>query len=209
MAADNDPVTAPQQEFVNGGFIRAGDTPARALSPVSEKNLDRYGSPPLGWERVLERLGQEWRLQAPAEFGGIDESHTHWLATTRPDGRPHVAAVGVVWLDGAFYFSAGAGTRKAKNLARNPQSVITLAARGIDLVLEGEAAKVTDDTTLHRVAEAFAAQGWAPTVRDSAFYHEYSAPSAGPPPWDVYEFRPKTIFGVATAEPYGATRWRL
>jgi hypothetical protein len=59
------------------------------------------------------------------------------------------------------------------------------------------------------VAAAFAAQGWAPQVREGAFYHAYSAPSAGPPPWDVYAFRPTTVFGVATAEPYGATRWRL
>ena len=46
-------------------------------------------------------------------------------------------------------------------------------------------------------------------VRDGAFWHEYSAPSAGPPPWDVYEITPTTIFAVATREPHGATRWRL
>ncbi len=34
-------------------------------------------------------------------------------------------------------------------------------------------------------------------------------PSAGPPPWDLYSATPITIFGVATAEPYGATRWRF
>ncbi|MGH2559836.1 MAG: pyridoxamine 5'-phosphate oxidase family protein [Thermomicrobiales bacterium] len=176
------------------------------MTPVSEKNLDRYGSPPLDWSRARERLEQEYRQQGPI---GDEQPHTHWLATVRPDGRPHVAAVGVVWLDGAFYFSAGADTRKAQNLAQNPHSVITLAAQGIDLVLEGEAAKVTDDATLQRAAEVFAAVGWAPTVRDGAFYHEYSAPSAGPPPWDLYRFTPKTVFGVATAEPYGATRWRF
>jgi hypothetical protein len=37
----------------------------------------------------------------------------------------------------------------------------------------------------------------------------YSAPSAGPPPWDLYEFTPTTAFGVATAEPHGATRWHF
>ncbi len=55
----------------------------------------------------------------------------------------------------------------------------------------------------------FATAGWAPEVRDGAFQHEYSAPSAGPPPWYLYEFTPETVFGVATAEPYGATRWRV
>jgi hypothetical protein len=176
------------------------------MTPTSETNLDRYGSPPLTWDRVRESLEQEYRQQGPI---GDDQPHTHWLATARPDGRPHVAAVGTVWLDGAFYFTAGAGTRKARNLAQNPHAVITLAAKGIDLVLEGEAAKVTDDATLRRVAEAFASVGWAPTVRDGAYYHEYSAPSAGPPPWDLYKFTPETVFGVATTEPFGATRWRL
>jgi nitroimidazol reductase NimA-like FMN-containing flavoprotein (pyridoxamine 5'-phosphate oxidase superfamily) len=180
--------------------------PSDEIQPASEKNLDRYGNPPLSWARALERLEQEFQLQAP---GTDDHSHTHWLATVRPDGRPHVAAVGVVWLHGAFYFSAGARTRKAKNLAQNPQSVISIAAEGIDLVLEGKASKVSDDALLSRVAEALSALGWTPTVRDGAFYQDYSAPSAGPPPWEVYEFRPKTIFGVATREPYGATRWRL
>ena len=46
-------------------------------------------------------------------------------------------------------------------------------------------------------------------MRDGAFYHEYSAPSAGPPPWDLYKFTPATVFGLATAEPSGATRWRF
>jgi hypothetical protein len=177
-----------------------------AITPTSVKNLDRYGSTPLEWDRVRERLEQEYRDQGPI---GDDRPHTHWLATTRPDGRPHVVAVGTVWLDGAFYFTAGAGTRKAKNLAQNPHCAITLAAKGIDLVLEGEAEKVIDDATLQHVAEEFAAGGWAPTVRDGAMYHDYSAPSAGPPPWDLYKFTPETVFGVATAEPYGATRWRL
>ena len=46
-------------------------------------------------------------------------------------------------------------------------------------------------------------------VKDGAFTAPYSAPSAGPPPWDLYEFTPTTAFGVATAEPFGATRWRF
>jgi hypothetical protein len=177
--------------------------------PVSERNIAGYGLPPIEWERVLERLEQEWRLQAPPEFGGVPEPHTHWLATTRPDGRPHLMPVGVAWLDGAFYFSSGPGTVKSKNLAENPQCVISVAADGIDVVLEGEATVVTDDDKLERLAKVYATAGWEPSVRDGAFHHEFSAPSAGPPPWYLYEFRPKTVYGLATLEPHGATRWRL
>jgi nitroimidazol reductase NimA-like FMN-containing flavoprotein (pyridoxamine 5'-phosphate oxidase superfamily) len=179
------------------------------LKPKSEKNVAAYDLGPLAWERALERLEKEWKVQAPPEMGGDAYPHTHWLATTRPDGRPHVVPIGAVWDQGHFYFSAGDGTRKAKNLAQNPNCVMSLAAKDLDIVLEGEAKKVTDEAKLRHLAEVFASGGWAPTVKDGAFHHEFSAPSAGPPPWYVYEFTPKTVFGVATAEPYGATRWRL
>jgi hypothetical protein len=53
----------------------------------------------------------------------------------------------------------------------------------------------------------FAGGGWAPTVEGGGFTHEYSAPSAGPPPWYVYEFVPEDVYAVATKEPGGATRW--
>ena len=53
----------------------------------------------------------------------------------------------------------------------------------------------------------FAEGGWAPIVADGGFTHKYSAPSAGPPPWYVYEFTPEDVYAVATKEPGGATRW--
>ena len=46
-------------------------------------------------------------------------------------------------------------------------------------------------------------------MKDGALTAPYSAPSAGPPPWNVYVITPTTAFGVATAEPNGATRWRF
>ncbi|WP_119066338.1 pyridoxamine 5'-phosphate oxidase family protein [Aggregatilinea lenta] len=174
--------------------------------PVTVKNIDGYGAPTIPWDRVRQRLN-EGINQSP-ESGGPDR-HTHWLATVNPDGRPHVMPLGALWVDGAFYFTAGPGTRKAKNLARDPRCTITVATHDFDLVIEGEAVKVTDDARLQRIADAYAAGGWHPTVRDGAFYAEYSAPSAGPPPWDVYEVMPVTIFALGTAEPFGATRWNF
>jgi hypothetical protein len=44
-------------------------------------------------------------------------------------------------------------------------------------------------------------------LREGAFYHEFSAPSAGPPPWYLYELGPETVFAFGTAEPFGATRF--
>jgi hypothetical protein len=38
---------------------------------------------------------------------------------------------------------------------------------------------------------------------------DYSAPSAGQPPWFVYRVDVSTATALATLEPGGATRWRL
>jgi len=174
--------------------------------PVAERNLSGYGAPPIPWTKVRQRLDQGL-TQAPGTGG--PNRHTCWLATVGADGRPHVMPLGVLWIDGAFCFNSGAGTRKAKDLARKPHCVLTVATQDFDLVVEGDALRVTDAARLQRVVEAYRLQGWQPTVRDGALYAEYSAPSAGPPPWDVYEVTPKKVFALGTAEPYGATRWRF
>jgi hypothetical protein len=166
---------------------------------MDQKNLDIYGSDPIPWSRPLEQL----------ESFEAGPGNGIWLSTTRPDGRPHVAGVGAVWLDGAFYFTSGAATRKSRNLAANPSCVMSVSLPGIDLVVEGTATRVTDEATLKRLAEEYASQGWSPTVQDGAFTADFSAPSAGPPPWNLYVITPTVAFGVATAEPFGAMRWRF
>jgi nitroimidazol reductase NimA-like FMN-containing flavoprotein (pyridoxamine 5'-phosphate oxidase superfamily) len=124
--------------------------------------------------------------------GRLEEGGTYWLATARPDGRPHVMPVLGVWVDGALCFSAGETSRKGKNLARDPRCDFTAGSRrALDLVVEGEAAKVSDMVTLHRVAEAYASKyGWSVTVRDGAFYAD-GAPTAGPPPTRFTKQRPR------------------
>ena len=167
--------------------------------PVEVTNLDRYGSPPLPWGRPHDTL-----VASPAQPGT-----PYFLGTSRPDGRPHAASVGAAWLDGDLYFTSGPGTRKARNLAANPACTFSIGLEGIDLILEGEAARVTDPPTLERVARLYREVGWPAEVEGDAFTAPFSAPSAGPPPWDLYRFSFHTAFGVATAEPYGATRWRF
>ena len=165
---------------------------------MDEKNLaDLYGLPPIPWSRALEAL-------EAAEPGA-----RCFLATTRPDGRPHVAGIGALWDQGKVYFVSGAGTRKSRNVAENAHCTIAMALTGIDLVFDGVAERVTDDETLQRLAKRYGDQGWPARVEDRAFTHDYSAPSAGPPPWALYVVEPKTVFAVLAAEPGGATRWRF
>lgn len=177
-----------------------------SITPVSQRNLDGYGTPPIEWQRVYARL-QQRIAQEPG--GGGPGRHTCWLATVRPDGRPHVMPLGAIWDDGLFYFTSGPNTRKSKNLAFNPNCVLTVSTFDFDLVFEGEAVKVTDEPTLQHVARLFVDDGWPAEVRDGALIAEYSAPSAGPPPWEVYALKPKTVFALGTSEPYGATRYRF
>ena len=83
------------------------------------------------------------------------------------------------------------------------------AALASDLIFEGRAARVTDAETLERLAKRYAEGGWPARVEDEAFTYDYSAPSAGPPPWNLYSFAPTTVFGVLSEAPGGATRWRF
>jgi hypothetical protein len=172
---------------------------------IETKNLDGYGHEPIPWSRALDQL------ESPPATGDppVPEHLTYWLTTVRPDGRPHATGVGALWQGGSLYFTSGAGTQKSHNLARDPHCVISVALPGIDLVVEGRAARVTDEATLERLAKEYRDQGWPASVQDGALTAEFSAPSAGPPPWDLYEMTPHTAFGVATAEPWGATRWRF
>ena len=170
-------------------------------SPIDVTNLDRYGSAALPWSRARDRLA------APPKVGQPEASH--FLGTVRPDGRPHAAGIGALWYDGDLYITAGPGTRKARNLADNPACTISVSLEGIDVVLEGEATRVTDRPTLEAVAARYREGGWPAEVDGDAFTAPYSAPSAGPPPWNLYRFIFHTAFGVATAEPHGATRWRF
>jgi hypothetical protein len=163
---------------------------------MDQTNLDIYGSAPLPWSRALDEL----KAGGPAGC---------WLATTRPDGRPHVAGVGAKWIDDRLYFVSGEFTRKSQNLAGNPNCAISMCLPGLDLVVEGAAMRVTDEATVARIAERYAADGWPASASGDVITAPYSAPSAGPPPWNLYAVRPATAYGVATAEPYGATRWRF
>jgi hypothetical protein len=167
--------------------------------PTATTNLDRYGSPALPWSRPHDLL-------AAASAG---PETPFFLGTVRPDGRPHAASVGAAWHDGDLYFTSGPGTRKSRNLAANPACTISVRLEGIDLVLEGTAARITDRPTLEQLAALYSAGGWPAEVEGDAFTAPYSAPSAGPPPWQLYRFTFHTAFGVTTAEPYGATRWRF
>lgn len=166
--------------------------------PTETTSLDQYGSPALAWSRPEAHL---------AATAGANA--TFFLGTCRPDGRPHAAGIGAIWLDGDIYFVSGPGTRKSRNLAANPACTISVHLEDMDLVFEGEAVRVTDPAELERVAAAYRDGGWPAQVDGDAFTAPYTAPSGGPPPWHVYRLRFHTAIGVGGSDAGGATRWRF
>jgi uncharacterized pyridoxamine 5'-phosphate oxidase family protein len=162
--------------------------------PISTRSLLGAGENATAWVEAQQRLEK-------ADF--------YWLATVDRHEKPHVRPLLAIWLEGVLYFCTGAATRKAKNLAHNRYCTITAVSDDAHLVVEGEALRVHDETTLQQLAEIYAAKyGWPVTVRDNAFYAD-GAPTAGPPPYDVYKVTPATVFGFGLNEAFQPTRWRF
>ena len=76
-------------------------------------------------------------------------------------------------------------------------------------MFDGQAARTTDPATLEAIVRIYNDGGWPATIEGSAYTAPFNAPSAGPPPWQLYRFTIDKVVGVATEEPYGATRWRF
>jgi nitroimidazol reductase NimA-like FMN-containing flavoprotein (pyridoxamine 5'-phosphate oxidase superfamily) len=164
---------------------------------METKNLDIYGHEPIPWERARKHLEMK-----------ESEGHvTCWLATAGSDGIPRLAGLGAIWVDDKFYFVTGSTTRKGRNLAQNPNCAMAASLHGIDVVVQGKARKVTDQATLERIVERYVKLGWPATTNDGLIEAPYSAPSAGPSPWNLYELEPTSAVGVASEDPQGASRW--
>jgi nitroimidazol reductase NimA-like FMN-containing flavoprotein (pyridoxamine 5'-phosphate oxidase superfamily) len=166
---------------------------------------EHRSSPPLTEGYGADDLGAGWN-QAVAE---LQRASTFWVATTHPTGRPHVVPVLAVVSGGSLHFTAGPGTQKARNLARDPRLSVTTRGEDFDVVVEGHARTVRDEGSLADVAAAYLDKyGWAVELRDGRLHGE-GAPTAGPPPYDVYRLTPRRAFGFPTVGEATPTRWRF
>jgi len=179
-----------------------GATTMSEIEPVSTVNLDQYDRDrerAIRWGAVAERLAV-----VPTAGGDVFTV----LGTVRPDGRPHAAPVGALWIGGAWHVVTGPGTQKGRNLANDPACTLTARLEGIDLVFNGRAERITDPAELERVAEVYRGVGWPAQVEGDALTAPYTAPSGGPPPWNVYRIACATVVGVGSgAGVSGATKW--
>lgn len=101
-----------------------------------------------------------------------------------------------IWVDGAFYFSTGRESRKARNLTRNPRCIVCSERADEAVIVEGVARRVTDRTAQARLARPYHAK-YKPWKLD---------PTTGP----IYAVRPRVTFGMHEKRFLeAATRWRF
>jgi len=122
------------------------------------------------------------RLDISLSTAEVDDflasQRTARLATTGPDGTPHVVPLWYVWVDGVLYVNTTRGNRSVRNLQSNPRAAATVDdgttyddLRGV--VLTGPVREAADDPRL-------------PEVR-SLFGNRYFG--GNPPPFDLWRNR--------------------
>ena len=141
----------------------------------------------------------------------VEAAELFWISTVRADGRPHVTPVVAVWVEDAIWFITGVEEQKFANLRANSHVVLTTGCNrwesGMDVVVEGDAARVTDDAVLSRVAVAFATKWdgrWQFTARDGCFR---GADGSGET--IVFSVAPVKVFAHTKGDPFGATAHRF
>jgi uncharacterized pyridoxamine 5'-phosphate oxidase family protein len=140
----------------------------------------------------------------------LKAAEMYWISTVRSDGRPHVTPLAAVWQDDALYFCTGPTERKARNLEHNRNVILTTGGNrireGTDLVIEGEAERVTDEPTLQRLADAYLAKYgdiFGFSVRDGAFHSGDGGTAL------VFEVSPRKGFACGKGDAFSQTRWRF
>jgi general stress protein 26 len=166
------------------------------MDPVPEQDI-RFGdpeSPPTPWGDVLRVL---------------ETAELFWISTVRDDGRPHVTPLPAVWTEGRLHFCTGPAEQKAVNIGRNPRVALTTGTNrwkeGLDVVLEGSAVQVTEDSRLQVLADLWRSKyggDWDFTVADGAFHHEDGGSAI------VFEVAPTKVLAFAKGR-FAQTRYRF
>ncbi|HEY2949538.1 MAG TPA: pyridoxamine 5'-phosphate oxidase family protein [Micromonosporaceae bacterium] len=139
----------------------------------------------------------------------LESSEMFWLSTVRRAGRPHVAPLPAMWLDGKLHFCTGAHEQKAKNIEANPHCALTTGTNsyrsGLDVVVEGTAERVTDNRTLARLAQMWKDKiDWTFEVGDGVFL-DAAAPGHSAL---VFAVTPSKILAFGK-DPYSQTRYTM
>jgi hypothetical protein len=165
--------------------------PAAGEPVAGRPHVPGYGIPEhdeglLPWSHAVARL---------------EQARNYWVATTRPDGRPHAVPVWGVFVANAIYFDGGPETRHNRNLAHNPHVVVHLESGDDVVIVEGTVEPVApapDSALAGALAAAYAAK-YAP---------DYQPPAGQWKDGGLYRVRPTVAFAW-TRFPADTTRWRF
>ena len=156
------------------------------MSNTDRPHMPGYGLQPptpeaglLPWSFVSDRMSSAWN---------------YWLAAASTQGKPQAAPVWGIWVEEQFYFSTAARSRKARNLAANPQLVVHLESGDEVVILEGQ-------------VEEVAAGAWFDHL-DQVYYAKYNVHLTAQNP--VYRLAAEKVFAWREQDfPTSATRWRF
>jgi hypothetical protein len=161
---------------------------AASARPVDKPKTMRPAVPGYQFSKKAELLPWKWAVDR------FTKSRQYWIATARPDGSPHLMIIWGLWLDESFWFSTGAASRKARNLALNSKCVVGTDNAAKAVILEG-------------IAEPIDSKGAEYVKFAKAYEKKYN--------WDVremgqpvYRFRPRVGYGLFEKKfDQTATRW--
>jgi nitroimidazol reductase NimA-like FMN-containing flavoprotein (pyridoxamine 5'-phosphate oxidase superfamily) len=141
------------------------------------------GSGLLPWSWAVERLVA---------------SHDYWVVSVDADGAPAVMPVWGAWLDDALWFSSSPGSRRARNLARDPRCAITTDNALEPVVVHGAAERVTDRAAVETFTAAINPK------YDEEITVEFFAENA------LFAVRPRVVLALTEADFTGSpTRWQF
>ena len=164
-----------------------------ATPKPSRPHMPGYGLP----ENQKGLLPWSWAEQR------LKKSHNYWITTVKQDGSaqpaPHTMVVWGLWQDGRLLFSTGSKSRKARNLAQNPNCVVCTERAHEAVIIEG-VAEIADLTSRRKFLSHYAGKyewDWEGMDKDILSMKE-----------PVFAVRPRVVFGLWEKEFIGkATRW--
>jgi general stress protein 26 len=165
------------------------------LEPTAELN-EGFSAP--------EGTARPWAETVEA----LSKAEIFWLSTVRGNGRPHVTPIPAIWFDGTLYFCVTVGGQKAKNLESNSYCVLTTGTNelrsGLDVVVEGDAERVTGQEQLQRLAALWKSKlDWDHKVAGDVFGDAEGRHAL------VFGVAPTKVFAFTKGTAPSQTRYRL
>ncbi len=144
------------------------------------------------------------RSGAHVEWREVDTrlraARSGWLATTRPDGRPHAVPVWFVWNGRDLHFVTSRRTQKGRNLTLQPWTVFHLGDGEDALIAEGVSIEVSDPDQLAEPRRRYGDKYVEPVTGERATLG-WSADD------EVYRLSPQRILAWSYGNVASRTEW--